>query len=81
MATMTKSGAKIPMRRWWILIPTFFLVNFFCGLDRSVISMALPGGMQQELALQASMSGMITGNHRYWLDGTSSARRTNCTTR
>lgn len=61
MGTATKQRSKIPMRRWWILIPTFFLVNFFCGLDQSVISMALPGGMQQELALQASMSGMITG--------------------
>lgn len=59
--TVTSTSRKIPMRRWWILIPTFFLVNFFCGLDRSVISMALPGGMQEELALQASMSGMITG--------------------
>lgn len=62
MGEVVKNAVKsIPRRRWFVLIPVCFLVNFFCGLDRSIISVALTGGMQQDLALDATMSGMITG--------------------
>ncbi len=62
MGERIKQAARnVPRRRWWVLIPVCFLVNFFCGLDRSIISVALTGGMQQDLALDATMSGMITG--------------------
>lgn len=59
--TINNTVKSIPRRRWFVLIPVCFLVNFFCGLDRSIISVALTGGMQQDLALDATMSGMITG--------------------
>lgn len=59
--TIKNTVKNIPRRRWFVLIPVCFLVNFFCGLDRSIISVALTGGMQQDLALDATMSGMITG--------------------
>ena len=62
MSDKIKNGVKkIPMRRWWILIPVCFLTNFFCGMDRSIISVTLAGGMQQELALDATMVGLVTG--------------------
>lgn len=52
---------NIPSRRWWILIPVLFLTNLFCAMDRSVISVALVGTMRQELALNATMVGFVTG--------------------
>lgn len=52
---------KIPKARWLYLLPVFFLVNFFGFMDRQVISIALPGGMMEELGLGATVAGLAAG--------------------
>ena len=52
---------KIPNKRWLYIIPVCFLANFFAFMDRQVISIALPGGMAQDLGLNATMAGFAAG--------------------
>ena len=52
---------KVPKARWRYLLPVFFLVNFFGFMDRQVISMALPGGMAKDLAMNATLAGFASG--------------------
>ncbi|MFS0781862.1 MFS transporter [Bacillus sp. 1P06AnD] len=52
---------KIPKKRWLYLLPVFFLIQFFAYMDRGTISIALPGGMLKDLAMNASIAGLATG--------------------
>jgi MFS family permease len=59
---MTKTFTnRIPKKRWLYLLPVFFLVNFFGFMDRTIISIALPGGMMKDLALSATVAGLASG--------------------
>lgn len=52
---------KIPNARWLYIMPACFLTNFFAFMDRQVISIALPGGMMHDLALNATLAGFAAG--------------------
>ncbi|GAA0529525.1 MFS family permease [Rhizomicrobium palustre] len=52
---------SIPSARWWRIIPTTILVYIFSFMDRTNISFAMAGGMSEELAMSATMSGMAAG--------------------
>lgn len=58
---MENSTKKIPNKRWLYILPICFLANFFAFMDRQVISIALPGGMSQDLGLNATMAGFAAG--------------------
>ena len=51
----------IPNARWWRIIPPAILVYIFSFMDRTNIGFAMAGGMNNELALTASMSGLAAG--------------------
>jgi len=51
----------IPRARWWRIIPPAILVYIFSFMDRTNIGFAMAGGMNQDLALTASMSGLAAG--------------------
>lgn len=52
---------KLPSARWMRIIPVCMIVNIFCFMDRGIISMALPGGMAKDLAMDATTVGFAAG--------------------
>ena len=50
---------KIPKARWVRIIPIIIFANIVQWIGKSIISFALPGGMANELALNASISGLL----------------------
>ncbi|MCL6636690.1 MAG: MFS transporter [Alicyclobacillus sp.] len=58
---MPQTGTPRARARWLYLMPVFFLVNFFGFMDRQVMSIALPGGMMQDLAMNATLAGFASG--------------------
>ena len=50
---------KIPKARWYRIIPIIVLANIVQWIGKSIISFALPGGMAKDLALTASVSGLL----------------------
>lgn len=58
---METSSKKIPNARWLYIMPVCFFTTFFYFIDRQIISIALPGGVQQALALDSTMSGLVAG--------------------
>jgi MFS family permease len=51
----------IPYARWWRIIPSAILVYIFSFMDRTNIGFAMAGGMNEDLAMTASMSGLAAG--------------------
>jgi MFS family permease len=51
----------VPRARWWRIIPPAILVYIFSFMDRTNIGFAMAGGMNQDLALTASLSGLAAG--------------------
>lgn len=51
----------VPSARWWRIIPPAILVYIFSFMDRTNIGFAMAGGMNQDLALTAEMSGLAAG--------------------
>ena len=58
METLQK---KVPRARWFYIMPICFITTFFYFIDRQIISIALPGGVQSALALNSTMSGLAAG--------------------
>ena len=56
-----KIDCPIPYARWWRIIPPAILVYIFSFMDRTNIGMAMAGGMNDDLAMTASMSGWAAG--------------------
>lgn len=52
---------RIPAARWWRIIPTTILVYIFSFMDRTNISFAMAGGMSEDLAMTATLSGLAAG--------------------
>ncbi|MCH5139019.1 MFS transporter, partial [Clostridiaceae bacterium UIB06] len=58
---MENSSTKIPGARWLYIMPVCFITTFFYFIDRNIISIALPGGLQKGLALNSTMAGLVAG--------------------
>ncbi|AKA68769.1 MFS transporter [Clostridium scatologenes] len=58
---METSTKKIPGARWIYILPVCFITTFFYFIDRQIISIALPGGLQNGLALNSTMAGLVAG--------------------
>ncbi|MGA7712766.1 MAG: hypothetical protein WCA81_12745 [Rhizomicrobium sp.] len=56
-----KIDRPIHYARWWRIIPPAILVYIFSFMDRTNIGMAMAGGMNDDLAMTASMSGWAAG--------------------
>ncbi|MFW2501658.1 MFS transporter [Clostridium diolis] len=52
---------KIPNGRWKHIIPPCILVYIVAFMDRTNISFAIAGGMDKELAMTATISGLVSG--------------------
>jgi MFS family permease len=55
------NNRKKPKFRWFYILPTCFFTLLFCFLDRQAISIALPGGMMKDLAINATLAGFASG--------------------
>ena len=55
------SGRAIPSARWWRIIPAAILVYLFSFMDRTNISFAMAGCMNETLAMTPALSGLIAG--------------------
>jgi MFS family permease len=51
----------IPSARWVRIIPAAILVYLFSFMDRTNISFAMAGGMNEDLAMTAALSGLAAG--------------------
>lgn len=58
---MDYSTKKAPSERWIHILPVCFITTFFYFIDRQIISIALPGGMQSGLALNSTTAGLVAG--------------------
>ncbi|KQN53870.1 MFS transporter [Erwinia sp. E602] len=52
---------KIPATRWWRVIVPILITCIVSFMDRVNISFALPGGMEQDLAITSQMAGIASG--------------------
>jgi MFS family permease len=70
-ASITKQAAEnimtqedvsaIPSARWWRIIPAAILVYLFSFMDRTNISFAMAGGMNEALGMTSALSGLAAG--------------------
>ncbi len=70
--------ADIPRQRWLRIIPPILIACIISYMDRVNIAFAMPGGMDQELGITASMAGLAGRNLLYRLSVPAGARRQNC---
>ncbi len=56
-----KDVGTIPSARWWRIIPAAILVYIFSFMDRTNISFAMAGGMNETLGMTAALSGLAAG--------------------
>jgi MFS family permease len=56
-----ESVNAIPSARWWRIIPAAILVYIFSFMDRTNISFAMAGGMNEALNMTAALSGLAAG--------------------
>ncbi|TKI02828.1 MFS transporter [Martelella alba] len=54
-------GEKIPHARWLRIIPPILIACIISYMDRVNIAFAMPGGMDRELGITASMAGLAGG--------------------
>lgn len=59
ISIMTKT--TIPSARWWRIIPAAILVYLFSFMDRTNISFAIAGGMNEALSMTTALSGLAAG--------------------
>ena len=52
---------KIPGTRWLRVIAPILITCIVSFMDRVNISFALPGGMEQDLAISSQMAGIASG--------------------
>ena len=52
---------SVPSARWWRIIPAAILVYIFSFMDRTNISFAMAGGMNETLGMTAGLSGLAAG--------------------
>lgn len=57
----TTNVKNIPNQRWLRIIPAVILVYIFSFMDRANIGFAMAGGMNESLAMSASIAGMAAG--------------------
>lgn len=58
---MFKSNSEIPNQRWLRVIPPILITCIISYMDRVNIAFAMPGGMDQELGITATMAGLAGG--------------------
>ena len=63
VATSMTDGAQevIPRARWWRIIPPTVVIYIIAYMDRVNIGFAMAGGMNKELGLTATASGLAAG--------------------
>ncbi len=54
---LNKKG--IPKMRWFRILPVLLFSNIVQNIDKGIMSYALPGGMAKDLAMNASISGLL----------------------
>ena len=54
-------NVKIPQKRWFRIIPPIIIVYIVGFMDRTNIGFAIAGGMSQDLAMSASVTGLAAG--------------------
>ncbi len=57
----TASSAPIPKGRWKHIIPATILVYIVAYMDRTNIAIGIAGGMDKDLGMTASFSGLVAG--------------------
>ena len=53
--------ADIPRQRWLRIIPPILIACIISYMDRVNIAFAMPGGMDEELGISATMAGLAGG--------------------
>ena len=53
--------ADIPRQRWLRIIPPILIACIISYMDRVNIAFAMPGGMDQDLGITATMAGLAGG--------------------
>ena len=62
MNTSTQAlHADIPRQRWLRIIPPILIACIISYMDRVNIAFAMPGGMDEELGISATMAGLAGG--------------------
>lgn len=51
----------IPKQRWWRIVPPILITCIISYMDRVNIAFAMPGGMDSDLGITASMVGLASG--------------------
>ncbi|MEY8712643.1 MFS transporter [Mangrovibacter phragmitis] len=59
--TRTLQSQHIPRQRWLRIIPPILIACIISYMDRVNIAFAMPGGMDSELGISASMAGLAGG--------------------
>lgn len=54
--------ADIPRQRWLRIIPPILIACIISYMDRVNIAFAMPGGMDEELGISATMAGLAGGS-------------------
>lgn len=60
-STRTLQSQHIPRQRWLRIIPPILIACIISYMDRVNIAFAMPGGMDSELGISASMAGLAGG--------------------
>lgn len=60
-STRTLQSQNIPRQRWLRIIPPILIACIISYMDRVNIAFAMPGGMDSELGISASMAGLAGG--------------------
>ncbi len=72
---------EVPRQRWLRIIPPILIACIISYMDRVNIAFAMPGGMDAELGISATMAGLAGGIFFYWLSVLTGSRRQNCRSR
>lgn len=70
--------ADIPRQRWLRIIPPILIACIISYMDRVNIAFAMPGGMDEELGITATMAGLAGGIFFYRLSVPAGTRRQDC---
>jgi sugar phosphate permease len=58
---MFKNSSDIPNKRWLRVVPPILITCIISYMDRVNIAFAMPGGMDQDLGITATMAGLAGG--------------------
>lgn len=59
MVVLKSVAGAVSRSRWVRILPILFLANLVNSIDKSVISYALPAGMQKDLGMTSGVSGLL----------------------